>query len=106
MSPARIPPAITKNVAVNKLQILGSSQKSKYCRLFMWRVPHAVNHRLGVIQSSDKLATATKLLNVLERESAKVLVFVNVTYGSHARTQDDLGMIFEEVNLLGKNAIS
>ena len=64
--------------------------------------PHLVNYVLCMDQPGDNLMTAAKFLNLLQGIGAEILLLINVGDCSHSWTENDLGVIFEEIDLREK----
>lgn len=61
--------------------------------------PQALHHGARVAQAAADLVRAAVGLDQLELEGAEVSALVDVRHGAHQWTQDDLGMVLEEVDL-------
>ena len=70
-----------------------------------WRVDHGGDLLEGVGQSRGELLAAAELLDQVEAERPVVAGLVNVGDGSHQRTEDNLGVVLEEVDLEQKNNV-
>ena len=62
---------------------------------------HGRDLLVGVLEPAAQLLAASVLLDEVEPEGARALLLVDVSHGAHVRAQDDLGVVFEEVDLEG-----
>ncbi len=94
-----------------KIRIIGSHLLDRH----RGRIPHKlrpgltlarIHHRLhfvkGIWQSGGQLGVATKLLDELEAVCPSLPQFVDVGDATEQRTEDDLGVVLEEIDLKKK----
>ena len=70
------------------------------------RAEQALHHSPGIAQTARQLLGATIVLNEAELEGVEFALFINVGDSSHQGTQDDLGVVLEEVDLEPKRSKS
>ena len=79
------------------LQIIISMLKPNY-----FKKPFSSSKNLSIRRSCRKYLLLTKLFDEIEAECLCFAFFIDIGDSSHQWTQNDLGMIFEEINLKSK----
>ena len=69
-----------------------------HCR----RVSHkTLDHHATVVQAGRQLLAASVLTNIAETIRPEAAFLVDIAHGAHARTDNNLGVVSEEINLGG-----